>query len=89
MIKVISMDSSVHPDSNDVKMSHNIFFDKKWFIIRNQTKKLLKIIEILLPFGSHYKKLLKFSEYYVVENILHKIHVLWKEFLLKWKYIFW
>ena len=29
MIKVVSMDSSVHPDSNDVKMLHNMFFDKK------------------------------------------------------------
>ena len=29
MIKVVSMDSSVPPDSNDVKMLHNMFLYKK------------------------------------------------------------
>ena len=43
-----------------------------------KTKLLLKIIEILLPFGNHNKNLLKYSEYYVVENVLHIMHVLLK-----------
>ena len=46
-----------------------------------KTRLLLKTIEILLPFGSHNKNLLKFSEYYVVENVLHIIHVLSNNFL--------
>ena len=50
-----------------------------------QTKLLLKTIEILLPFVSHNKNLLKFSEYYVVENVLHIIQVLSNNFLPIWK----
>ena len=78
MIKIVSMDLSVHPDSNDVKISHKIF--ELGFHSSSQEFKL-NICQILIRSYYDRKKLLKFNGYYVVENVLHLMHVLSNNFL--------
>ena len=78
MKKIVSIDSSVHPDSNDVKISHNIL--KLGFHSSSQEFKL-NICQTLMRSYYDRKKLLKFDGYYVVENVLHIMHVLSNNFL--------
>ena len=85
MIKIVSMDLSVHPDSNDVKISHKIF--ELGFHSSSQEFKL-NICQILMRSYYDRKKLLKFNGYYVVENVLHLMHVLSNNFLPIWNVAF-
>ena len=59
MIKIVSMDLSVHPDSNDVKISHKIF--ELGFHSSSQEFKL-NICQILMRSYYDRKKLLKFMK---------------------------